>query len=98
VLETAVKNEAELTEYFPQHGLYSERIKACLRACEQANNWEEAHVRHTKEEIRSIKQKQKEHERQTWHEAMALQEAAASLVLNIKCPLSLGKARAHDID
>ena len=84
VLETASMNEAELAEYCRQCGLYPEQIKAWRRACEQANDWEEAHARQTKEEVRALKQKQKELERENRRKEKALAEAAALLVLKKK--------------
>lgn len=84
VLETAAMNEAELAEYCRQRGLYPEQIKAWRRACEQANDWEEAHARQTKEEVRALKQKQKELERENRRKEKALAEAAALLVLKKK--------------
>ncbi len=84
VLETAAMNEAELAEYCRQRGLYPEQIKLWRRACEQANDWEEAHAREMKEEIRVLKRQQKELERENRRKEKALAEAAALLVLKKK--------------
>lgn len=84
VVESAAMNEAELSEYCRQRGLYPEQIRVWRRACEQANDWEEAHARETKEENRELKRKQKELERENRRKEKALAETAALLVLKKK--------------
>jgi len=81
VVETAALNEADLAEYCRQRGLYPEQIRSWRRACEQANDWEEAHARETKEEVRELKRRQKELERENRRKEKALAETAALLVL-----------------
>ena len=40
VVETASMNEAELSAYCRERGLYAEQIREWRKACEQANDWD----------------------------------------------------------
>jgi transposase-like protein len=45
VVETASLNEAELSRYCRERGLYPERIKSWRTACEQANDWQQSQTK-----------------------------------------------------
>jgi transposase-like protein len=81
VVETAAMNAAELSQYCRRRGLYPEQLQVWRRACEQANDYEEARVRRTQEEIRALKRKQQELELESRRKEKALVETAALLVL-----------------
>ena len=69
VVETAAMNEADLSSYCRQRGLYPEQIDQWREACEQANEWDRTQNRRLKE----LRRKEK-----------ALAETAALLVLRKK--------------
>ena len=84
VLETAAMNEAELSAYCRQRGLYPEQIQAWREACEQANDWDRTQHKRLKEARKSDEMRIKELERDLQHKEKALAETAALLVLRKK--------------
>ncbi len=84
VIETAAMNEAELSAYCRQKGLYPEQIKEWREACEQANDWDRNQNKQLKENRRSDSQRIKELERELLRKEKALAETAALLVLRKK--------------
>ncbi len=84
VVETAAMNEAELSVYCRQRGLYPEQIKAWREACEQANDWDRSQNQHLKQIRRADGQRIKDLERDLQHKEKALAETAALLVLRKK--------------
>ena len=84
VLETAAMNEAELSAYCRQRGLYPEQIQAWREACEQANDWDRTQHKRLKEARKSDEKRIKELERDLQHKEKALAETAALLVLRKK--------------
>jgi transposase-like protein len=84
VLETAAMNEAELSAYCRQRGLYPEQIQAWREACEQANDWDRTQHKRLKEARKGDEKRIKELERDLQHKEKALAETAALLVLRKK--------------
>ena len=84
VIETAAMNEAELSAYCRQKGLYPEQIKEWREACEQANDWDRNQNKKLKENRRSDSKRIKELERELLRKDKALAETAALLVLRKK--------------
>lgn len=91
VVETAAMNEAQLAEYCRQRGLFPEQIRAWRLACEQANNWEAAQTKQTKEAMRAVRKRTQELERELHRKEKALAEAAALLVLKKKADARWGE-------
>lgn len=91
VVETAAMNEAQLAEYCRQRGLYPEQIHTWRRACEQANNWEAAQAKQTKDAMRAVRKRTQELERELQRKEKALAEAAALLVLKKKVDARWGE-------
>lgn len=84
VLETAAMNEAELSAYCRQRGLYPEQVQAWREACEQANDWDRNQNKRLKEARKGDEKRIKELERDLQHKEKALAETAALLVLRKK--------------
>ncbi len=91
VVETAAMNEAELTEYCRQRGLYPEQIRSWRHACEQANNWEVLQAKQSKEAMRAVRKRTQELKRELHRKEKALAEAAALLVLEKKVDARWGE-------
>lgn len=91
VLETASMNEEQLGQYCRQRGLYPEQIAAWRAACELANDWQETQSREDREQIRDLRRKQKELERENRRKDKALAEAAALLILKKKAAAIWGE-------
>ena len=53
VVETAAMNEAQLSTYCREKGLYPEQVRQWREACEQANDWERTQNRRLKETRKS---------------------------------------------
>jgi transposase-like protein len=84
VLETAAMNEAELSAYCRQRGLYPEQIGEWREACEDANDWDRTQNKRLKEARKSDEKQIKELERELIRKEKALAETAALLVLRKK--------------
>lgn len=84
VVETAAMNEAELSAYCRQRGLYPEQIRAWREACEQANDWDRTQNLQLKETRKADEKRIKELERELRQKEKALTETAALLVLRKK--------------
>lgn len=84
VLETATMSEAEIGEYCRKKGLTSTQLSAWRRACEQANDWEQAATANTRAAKKITDKKTKKLERELARKEKALAEAAALLVLRGK--------------
>ena len=84
VMETGAMNEAELSVYCRQRGLYPEQIREWREACEQANDWDQTQNKRLKEARRTDGQRIKELERELRRKEKALAETAALLVLRKK--------------
>ena len=84
VLETAAMNEAELSVYCRERGLYPEQIRAWREACEQANDWDRTQNKRLKESRKADEKRIKELERELRRKEKALAETAALLVLRKK--------------
>ncbi len=74
VVETAALNEAELSAWCRERGLYPEQLRQWRRACEQANDWDRTQNDRLKALERELKTKKEK----------ALAETAALLVLSKK--------------
>ena len=84
VVETAALNEAELSEYCRQRGLYPEQIQAWRSACEQANDWAAERAHQSQAEQAALRRQVRDLERDLEHEEKALAETAALLELSKK--------------
>ncbi len=84
VVETAALNEAELSAYCRERGLYPEQVQQWREACEQANDWDRTQNRRLKETRREDEKRIRELERELAEKEKALAETAALLVLRKK--------------
>jgi len=84
VVETAAMNEAALSAYCRERGLYPEQIRQWREACEQANDWDRTQNRRLRESRKADGKRLKEMERELQRKEKALAEAAALLVLRKK--------------
>ena len=84
VLETAALNEAELSEYCRQRGLYPAQIEEWRAACEQANDWDRSQNKRLTEVRKRDEKRIRDLERDLKKKEKALAETAALLVLSKK--------------
>jgi transposase-like protein len=91
VLETAAMNEAELSVYCRERGLYPEQIAQWRAACEQANDWDRSQTQQMKAARRDDEKRIKELERDLRRKEKALAETAALLVLRKKAQAIWGE-------
>ena len=84
VVETAALNEAELSAWCRERGLYPEQLQLWRQACEQANDWDRTQNERLKQVRKSDQQRLKELERELKRKEKALAETAALLVLSKK--------------
>ncbi len=91
VLETAAMNEAELSEYCREKGLYPEQITQWRSACEQANDWDRSQTQQLKAHRRADEKRIVELERDLRKKEKALAETAALLVLRKKAAAIWGE-------
>jgi transposase-like protein len=91
VVETAALNEAELSAYCRQKGLYPEQIRQWREACEQANDWDRTQNQRLKETRKADERRIKELERELRQKEKALAETAALLVLRKKAQAIWGE-------
>ena len=84
VVETAALNEAELSAYCRERGLYPEQVQQWREACERANDWDRTQHRRVKEIRREDERRIQELERELREKEKALAETAALLVLRKK--------------
>ena len=92
VLETASLNEAELSQYCRQKGLYAEQIASWRKACLQANADSAAQAKAHREQAKKDRKQIKQLERELNRKEKALAEAAALLVLQKKAQAIWGDA------
>lgn len=91
VVETAAMNEAELSTYCRERGLYPEQIHHWRAACEQANDWDRTQTQRLKESRKAGTKRLKALERELHRKEKALAEAAALLVLRKKAQAIWGE-------
>lgn len=91
VVETAALNEADLSSYCRQKGLYPEQIRQWREACEQANDWDRTQNQRLKETRKADERRIKELERELRQKEKALAETAALLVLRKKAQAIWGE-------
>lgn len=84
VVETAALNETALSEYCRKKGLYPEQIRHWRCACEDANDWDRAHNRRLRAELKEERKRSRDLERDLNRKEKALAEAAALLMLRKK--------------
>jgi transposase-like protein len=84
VVETAALNEAELSAWCRERGLYPEQIRQWRRACEQANDWDRTQNDRLRAARKADQQQLKALERELKKKEKALAETAALLVLSKK--------------
>lgn len=92
VVETAAMNEAQLSSYCRQKGLYPEQIRQWREACEQANDWDRTQTVRLKETRKAAEKRIKELEHDLRQKEKALAETAALLVLRKKAQAIWGEA------
>jgi transposase-like protein len=95
VVETAALNEAELSAYCRQRGLYPEQIRAWRLACEQANDWDRSQTQRLKDARKVDERRIQELERELRIKEKALAETAALLVLRKKAQAIWGDGEAE---
>ena len=91
VVETASMNEAELSAYCRQQGLYPEQISEWREACEQANDWDRTQNQKLRESRKDDGKRIKALERELRQKEKALAETAALLVLRKKAEAIWGE-------
>lgn len=96
VIETAPMNEAELSEYCRQRGLYPEQVRVWREACGRANDWDRAASRQIAQETKEDRKRIRELERELARKEKALAEAAALLVLQKKAEAIWGRRAGED--
>ena len=84
MVETAALNEAELSAWCRERGLYPEQIRQWRQACEQANDWDRTQNDRLRQARKTDQQRLKELERELKKKEKALAETAALLVLSKK--------------
>jgi len=77
-------NEAELSTYCRERGLYTEQISKWREACEQANDWDRNQNKRLKDVRKADKKRINELELDLKRKEKALAETAALLVLRKK--------------
>ncbi len=92
VVETAALNEAELSTYCRERGLYPDQIRQWREACEQANDWDRTQNQRLKQTRKADQKRLKELERELRQKEKALAETAALLVLRKKAEAIWGEA------
>jgi transposase-like protein len=92
VVETAALNEAELSRYCRERGLYPDQIRQWREACEQANDWDRTQNQRLNQARKADKKRVKELERELRQKEKALAETAALLVLRKKAEAIWGEA------
>ena len=97
VLETAALNDADLSEYCRQRGLFPEQIMAWRLACEQANDWDRASTVRMSQVTKEERKRIKGLERELARKERALAETAALLVLKKKASAIWGGRRGRMI-
>lgn len=91
VLESAGLGEAELGEYCRRKGLFVEQLQEWRAACEQANATAAERSREEREQMKAVRKRIRELERESKRDKAALAEAAALLVLRKKMQAIWGK-------
>ncbi len=84
VIETASMNEAALSAYCRERGLYAEQIREWREACEHANDWDRHQNKRLKDIRKADEKRIKALEWELNRKDKALAETAALLVLKKK--------------
>lgn len=84
VIETASKNEAELSVWCRKHGVYPDQLEEWRFACSQANDWRLSHQKTLEQQRKGDRNKITSLERELRRKEKALAETAALLVLRKK--------------
>ena len=96
VVETAALNEAEVSAYCRERGLYPEQIRRWREACERANDWERTTSRQIAKETKGDKKRLRKLEQELARKEKALAETAALLVLRKKAAAIWGPQEGED--
>jgi transposase-like protein len=91
VVETAAMNEAELSVYCRERGLYPNQIQAWREACEQANDWKQAQTKELKQARKDDEKCIRDLRKELHRKEKALAETAALLVLRKKAAAIWGE-------
>ena len=92
VIETASKNQSELSVWCRERGIYPEQIEAWRLACEQANEWQISKKKQIAEQQKKDKNKIALLEQDLRKKEKALAETAALLVLRKKAAAIWGRS------
>ena len=84
VVETAAMNEADLSAWCRERGLYVEQLSEWRQACEQANDWDRNQNKKLKADRKADEKRIKALESELKRKEKALAETAALLVLQKK--------------
>jgi transposase-like protein len=95
VVETATMNEADLSSYCRERGLYPDQISSWRKACEQANDWQQAQTKELRESRKKDNKRIRELELDLRRKEKALAETAALLVLRKKALAIWGEEEAE---
>ncbi|MFI9653069.1 IS3 family transposase [Guyparkeria sp. GHLCS8-2] len=97
VMETAALNEADLSAYCRERGLYPAQIHQWREACEQANDWDRRQNQRLKSARKADEKQLRTLRRELDQKEKALAETAALLVLRKKAEANLGGRRGRMI-
>jgi len=92
VIECAALNEAELSVWCRERGLYPEQISQWREACEQANDWDRTQNKRLKESRKADEKRIRKLEQDLRRKEKALAETAALLVLKKKAQAIWGES------
>lgn len=96
VVETAALNEAEVSAYCRERGLYPEQLRIWRAACERANDWDREATRRIAKETKGDKRRLRDLEQELGRKEKALAETAALLVLRKKAAAIWGPQEGED--
>ena len=96
VLETAPMNEAEVSAYCREHGLYPEQVEAWRDACMNANEGAAAQAKQHRQARKAEQKRLRKLERELHRKDKALAETAALLALSKKAEAIWGTTNDED--
>ncbi|MAO57826.1 MAG: hypothetical protein CL540_01095 [Alcanivorax sp.] len=96
VLETAPMNEAELSAYCRERGLYPEQVEAWRDACMNANDDAAAQAKQLRQARKAEQKRLRKLERELHRKDKALAETAALLALSKKAEAIWGTTNDED--
>ncbi len=91
VVETVALNEADLSAWCREKGLYPEQIRQWCQACKQANDWDRSQNERLRQARKTDQQRLKALERELRQKEKGLAETAALLMLSKKAEAIWGE-------